>query len=378
MVKYEILTHLPCTAQEYIALKDSPDYKDFQLEIVGAREHSNTRTVEGGWVTQVIINKPQIKFPAILKPLLRGKEIVFTDQRRYRERQDTLPYVQTLSTSNNITDRVSNVATISIDNVTLNDAGEVCSRGAPGDETCEVRFEGEVTVRLGWLSRKCEEAIVQNMRNAYGRFPDVMRRWKDLQALNAEEERLSTIDSLATTPRAGSTISGFPSSANVSQCDGSSARVSDNDSRSPMRHRRREAALDDSIELGPDLEVKSWWDALSHKLRRRAGAISNVVGSIHLMSSCANAAVEFTSSVGFRLQALTEHYSEYEPDGGLDLGGESDGEVFLGLGSGTEVSTSTEASDSPHSVLEVSEGSTRAKSPGPIAEPFVFRSVYDD
>ena len=154
--------------------------------------------------------------------------------------------------------------------------------------------------------------------------------------------------------------------------------VSDNDSRSPMRHRRREAALDDSIELGPDLEVKSWWDALSHRLRRRAGAISNVVGSIHLMSSCANAAVEFTSSVGFRLQALTEHYSEYEPDGGLDLGGESDGEVFLGLGSGTEVSTSTEASDSPHSVLEVSEGSTRAKSPGPIAEPFVFRSVYDD
>ena len=374
MVKYEILTHLPCTAQEYITLKDSPDYKDFQLEIVGAREHSNTRTVEGGWVTQVIINKPQIKFPAILKPLLRGKEIVFTDQRRYRERQDTLPYVQTLSTSNNITDRVSNVATISIDNVTLNDAGEVVSRGAPGDETCEVRFEGEVTVRLGWLSRKCEEAIVQNMRNAYGRFPDVMRRWKDLQALNAEEERLSTIDSLATTPRAGSTISGFPSSANVSQCDGSSARVSDNDSRSPMRHRRREAALDDSIELGPNLEVKSWWDALSHRLRRRAGAISNVVGSIHLMSSCANAAVEFTSSVGFRLQALTEHYSE----GGLDLGGESDGEVFLGLGSGTEVSTSTEASDSPHSVLEVSEGSTRAKSPGPIAEPFVFRSVYDD
>ena len=140
-----------------------------------------------------------------------------------------------------------------------------------------------------------------------------------------------------------------------------------------MRHRRREAALDDSIELGPNLEVKSWWDALSHRLRRRAGAISNVVGSIQLMSSCANAAVEFTSSVGFRLQALTEHYSE----GGLDLGGES-GEVFLGLGSGTEVSTSTEASDSPHSVLEVSEGSSRAKSPGPIAEPFVFKSVYDD
>ena len=279
MVKYEILTHLPCTAQEYIALKDSPDYKDFQLEIVGAREHSNTRTVEGGWVTQVIINKPQIKFPAILKPLLRGKEIVFTDQRRYRERQDTLPYVQTLSTSNNITDRVSNVATISIDNVTLNDAGEVCSRGAPGDETCEVRFEGEVTVRLGWLSRKCEEAIVQNMRNAYGRFPDVMRRWKDLQALNAEEERLSTIDSLATTPRAGSTISGFPSSANVSQCDGSSARVSDNDSRSPMRHRRREAALDDSIELGPDLEVKSWWTRSPQVAKEGRGHIER--GRVH-------------------------------------------------------------------------------------------------
>ena len=86
MVKYQILTHLPCTAQEYIALKDRPDYKDFQLEIVGAREHSNTRTVEDGWVTQVIINKPDIKFPAMLKPLLRGKEIIFTDKRRYRER----------------------------------------------------------------------------------------------------------------------------------------------------------------------------------------------------------------------------------------------------------------------------------------------------
>lgn len=125
MVKYQILTHLPCTAQEYIALKDRPDYKDFQLEIVGAREHSNTRTVEDGWVTQVIINKPDIKFPAMLKPLLRGKEIIFTDKRRYRERQDTLPHVQTLSTSNNITDRVTNCATLSIDNVTLNASGEV-------------------------------------------------------------------------------------------------------------------------------------------------------------------------------------------------------------------------------------------------------------
>lgn len=210
MVKYQILTHLPCTAQEYIALKDRSDYKDFQLEIVGAREHSNTRTVEDGWVTQVIINKPDIKFPAMLKPLLRGKEIIFTDKRRYRERQDTLPHVQTLSTSNNITDRVTNCATLSIDNVTLNASGEVVSRGAPGDETCEVHFEGEVTVRLGWLSGKCENAIVQNMRNAYGRFPDVVRKWKDLQALNAEEERLSNVDSCATTPRAGSVVSGFP------------------------------------------------------------------------------------------------------------------------------------------------------------------------
>jgi hypothetical protein len=105
-----------------------------------------------------------------------------------------------------------------------------------------------------------------------------------------------------------------------------------------------------------------------------------------MMSSCANAAVEFTSSVGFKLQALTEHHSE---PNGLDLmTGESDdeGAVFLGLGStpGTEISTPTEASDSPHSVLEVSEGgSIRAKSPGPPVvinptEPFVFRSIYDD
>ena len=392
MVKYQILTHLPCTAQEYIALKDRPDYKDFQLEIVGAREHSNTRTVEDGWVTQVIINKPDIKFPAMLKPMLRGKEIIFTDKRRYRERQDTLPHVQTLSTSNNITDRVTNCATLSIDNVTMNASGEVVSRGAPGDETCEVHFEGEVTVRLGWLSGKCENAIVQNMRNAYGRFPDVVRKWKDLQALNAEEERLSNIDSCATTPRAGSIVSGFPSSANVSQYDGSSdRRVSDGSEmkssnfKSPARNKSRVTSPDDSIDLGPDMAVGSWWDALSGRLRRRAGAISDVVGSIHMMSSCANAAVEFTSSVGFKLQALTEHHSE---PNGLDLmTGESDdeGAVFLGLGStpGTEISTPTEASDSPHSVLEVSEGSIRAKSPGPPVvinptEPFVFRSVYDD
>ena len=394
MVKYQILTHLPCTAQEYIALKDRSDYKDFQLEIVGAREHSNTRTVEDGWVTQVIINKPDIKFPAMLKPLLRGKEIIFTDKRRYRERQDTLPHVQTLSTSNNITDRVTNCATLSIDNVTLNASGEVVSRGAPGDETCEVHFEGEVTVRLGWLSGKCENAIVQNMRNAYGRFPDVVRKWKDLQALNAEEERLSNVDSCATTPRAGSVVSGFPSSANVSQYDGSSERrVSDGSEmkspnfKSPARNKSRVTSPDDSIDLGPDMAVGSWWDALSGRLRRRAGAISDVVGSIHMMSSCANAAVEFTSSVGFKLQALTEHHSE---PNGLDLmtGDDSDdeGAVFLGLGStpGTEISTPTEASDSPHSVLEVSEGgSIRAKSPGPPVvinptEPFVFRSIYDD
>ena len=75
MVKYCIVVHLPCTAEEYMILKDDPEYVRYQLGEVGARELSRVSELGAdGFVTQTIVNRPNIAVPRVLRPLLRGKD----------------------------------------------------------------------------------------------------------------------------------------------------------------------------------------------------------------------------------------------------------------------------------------------------------------
>ena len=65
MVKYCIVVHLPCTAEEYMILKDDPEYVRYQLGEVGARELSRVSELGAdGFVTQTIVNRPNIAVPA--------------------------------------------------------------------------------------------------------------------------------------------------------------------------------------------------------------------------------------------------------------------------------------------------------------------------
>ena len=218
MVKYCIAVHLPCTAEEYMVLKDDPEYVRYQLGVVGARELSRVSELGAdGFVTQTIVNRPNIAVPRVLRPLLRGKEIEFRDVRRYRHgTQTTVPFEVQLEVFNSISDRVTQRARIRIANVRVDRDGAVLSAedaegredkedkaespsesavsdpfvssparvaervalNAVGFKTCEIRCTGEVTIRVGPFSRRAEELTVANMRRAYGRFPAIVAEWR--------------------------------------------------------------------------------------------------------------------------------------------------------------------------------------------------------
>ena len=127
MVKYCIAVHLPCTAEEYMILKDDPDYVRYQLGVVGARELSRVSELGAdGFVTQTIVNRPNIAVPRVLRPLLRGKEIEFRDVRRYRHGTHTaVPFEMELAVLNSISDRVKQRARIRIANVHVDADGAV-------------------------------------------------------------------------------------------------------------------------------------------------------------------------------------------------------------------------------------------------------------
>jgi hypothetical protein len=237
MVKYCIVVHLPCTAEEYMILKDDPEYVRYQLGEVGARELSRVSELGAdGFVTQTIVNRPNIAVPRVLRPLLRGKEIEFRDVRRYRHGTHTaVPFETELAVFNSISDRVEQRARIRIANVHVDadgavrrDDGDDATSGekkedvagtyseysessayednpedpfvssparvaervalrAVGAKTCEIRCVGEVTIRFGPLSRRAEELTVANMRRAYGRFPAIMAEWRRRRAEETNE-----------------------------------------------------------------------------------------------------------------------------------------------------------------------------------------------
>jgi hypothetical protein len=142
MVKYCIAVHLPCTAEEYMVLKDDPEYVRYQLGVVGARELSRVSELGAdGFVTQTIVNRPNIAVPRVLRPLLRGKEIEFRDVRRYRHgTQTAVPFEVDLEVFNSISDRVTQRARIRIKNVEIDRDGAVReTEDAEGREDAKTR-----------------------------------------------------------------------------------------------------------------------------------------------------------------------------------------------------------------------------------------------
>jgi len=207
MVKYCIVVHLPCTAEEYMVLKDDPDYVEYQLGVVGAKELSRVSELhDDGYVTQTIVNRPNVAVPRLLRPLLRGKEIEFRDVRRYENgTQTSVPFVMELRVFNSISDRVTQSARIRIANVEIKKSGafveggdgnsgtdalisdptvstpertaERARLGAVGSTVCEIRCTGEILYALGPFSRAAEELTLKNMRAAYARFPEIVAHW---------------------------------------------------------------------------------------------------------------------------------------------------------------------------------------------------------
>ena len=226
-MKYRIVTHLPCTAEEYLVLKDDPEYVAFQLGVVGATEVSRVLKLgDDGFVTQTIVNRPNVVVPRIVRPLLRGSAIEFKDVRRFRDgTQRTVPFVAELSVSNSIGDRVDQ-SVITVRNVVVDDTGalrpapppprdgegeidlstpDLCASrvaaGAVGGRVCEIECVGEVTCRVGPFSRKARGGggaqHARRVRSVPEDHGGVERRARGARARRGTDGKTSTARSAA-------------------------------------------------------------------------------------------------------------------------------------------------------------------------------------
>ena len=225
MVKFQVETLLACDAAMYIADKDTPVYKKFhvrvgaqpripsphpalglrhvtssffvrrprekrladptrrpsrprpQMEKLGTLESEVlSHEVVDGRVKVVVRTVPGMKLPRVVRPVLRGKEVEFVDTRTFLQRdQGKLPFAQTFRTVNNITERASVAGTIVIDRAPV-PVGPGGSSGRTMMGTV-IRVRGECVVRIAGLGGKVEAVIVQNLKNAYGKLPDIVGEW---------------------------------------------------------------------------------------------------------------------------------------------------------------------------------------------------------
>lgn len=184
MVKFQVETLLACDAAMYIADKDTPVYKKFHMEKLGTLESEVlSHEVVDGRVKVVVRTVPGMKLPRVVRPVLRGKEVEFVDTRTFLQRdKGKLPFAQTFRTVNNITERASVAGTIVIDRapvpVSQNTSGDGrnTSSGAMMMGTV-IRVQGECVVRIAGLGGKVESVIVQNLRNAYKKLPEIVHEW---------------------------------------------------------------------------------------------------------------------------------------------------------------------------------------------------------
>ena len=233
MVKFQVETLLACDAAMYIADKDTPVYKKFHVRIgahpriplppspvsrfttrdifffrlvtrhdpreprVSADPTTTSRAhpqmeklgtlesevlsheVVDGRVKVVVRTVPGMKLPRVVRPVLRGKEVEFVDTRTFLQRdKGKLPFAQTFRTVNNITERASVAGTIVIDRApvpVLPDADDSNNRRMMMGTV--IRVQGECVVRIAGLGGKVESIIVQNLKNAYKKLPEIVHEW---------------------------------------------------------------------------------------------------------------------------------------------------------------------------------------------------------
>jgi hypothetical protein len=131
--------------------------------------------VVDGRVKVVVRTVPGMKLPRVVRPVLRGKEVEFVDTRTFLQRdKGKLPFAQTFRTVNNITERASVAGTIVIDRAPVPVLQN--TEGAMMMGTV-IRVQGECVVRIAGLGGKVESVIVQNLRNAYKKLPEIVHEW---------------------------------------------------------------------------------------------------------------------------------------------------------------------------------------------------------
>jgi len=195
-MKFKIVTILPCTADEYITYNDTSEYKKLQLETTNSFERTNVTTCKDGVCTQVIVNKPSIDIPRVVKFMMKGREMEFTDTRTWEDRvkkEGRFPLTQTFLQTNNITDRCLSKGTITVEDVEVAEeeegagtkakkAGGAKKAQEKKTKRCSITAEGEVIVRIGPLSNFAEGQVIEHMRAAYGKFPGIVERWREILA----------------------------------------------------------------------------------------------------------------------------------------------------------------------------------------------------
>ena len=134
--------------------------------------------VVDGRVKVVVRTVPGMKLPRVVRPVLRGKEVEFVDTRTFAQRdKGKLPFAQTFRTVNNITERASVAGTIVIDRAPVPIRGPDPSMVMGTMMGTSIRVQGECVVRIAGLGGKVEAIIVQNLKNAYGKLPDIVSEW---------------------------------------------------------------------------------------------------------------------------------------------------------------------------------------------------------
>jgi hypothetical protein len=154
--------------------------------------------VVNGVVKVVVRTVPGIQLPRVLKPVLRGKDVEFTDTRAYPlAAKGKFPFQQSFHTVNNITDRAQVKGVITIDRA---------RRAAGGSDATTLRVEGECVVRMGvGISGKVEKIIVDSIRRGYLKLPGIIEEWAAVRHLHLgvrEGARSLSRGPVPTAPRA--------------------------------------------------------------------------------------------------------------------------------------------------------------------------------
>ena len=154
--------------------------------------------VVNGVVKVVVRTVPGIQLPRVLKPVLRGKDVEFTDTRAYPlAAKGKFPFKQSFHTVNNITDRAQVKGVITIDRA---------RRAAGGSDATTLRVEGECVVRMGvGISGKVEKIIVDSIRRGYLKLPGIIEEWAAVRHLHLgvrEGARSLSRGPVPTAPRA--------------------------------------------------------------------------------------------------------------------------------------------------------------------------------